>query len=128
MWKELVLLSTTVLLLDSIFLYSMSPLFKKQIEKVQQSPFSMNYFGAVFTYVLLIFGLYWFIIKDNRGLLDAFLFGFIIYGVYEGTTKALLKKWEYKTMIIDSLWGGILMSASALIFYKLRNMTNIWNL
>ena len=120
MWKELVLISTIVLLLDSIFLYSMSTLFKKQIEKVQQSPFSMNYFGAVFTYVLLIFGLYWFIIKENRGLLDAFLFGFIIYGVYEGTTKALLKKWEYKTMVVDTLWGGILMSLSTLIIYKLR--------
>ena len=120
MLKDLTITGLVLLILDSVFLYSMSPLFKKQIEKVQQSHFSINYFGAAFAYVLLIFGLYWFIIKENRGLIDAFLFGFIIYGVYEGTTKALLQKWEYKTMVIDTLWGGILMSLSTLIVYKLR--------
>ena len=94
--------------------------FKNQIEKVQQSPFRMNYFGAILAYVLLIFGLYWFIIKENKGLIDAFLLGIIIYGVYEGTTKALLKKWDYKTMIIDTLWGGILMSLTTLIVYRVN--------
>jgi len=120
MLKDLTITGFVLLILDSVFLYSMSPLFKKQVEKVQQSHFDMNYFGAAFAYVLLIFGLYWFIIKENRSLIDAFLFGFIVYGVYEGTTKALLKKWEYKTMVVDTLWGGILMSLSTLIIYKLR--------
>lgn len=122
MWKDLVITGVVILLLDSIFLYSMGPLFKNQIEKVQQSPFRMNYFGAILAYVLLIFGLYWFIIKENKGLIDAFLLGIIIYGVYEGTTKALLKKWDYKTMIIDTLWGGILMSLTTLIVYRLSSM------
>ena len=122
MWKDLVITGVVILLLDSIFLYSMGPLFMKQIEKVQQSPFSMNYFGAITAYVLLIFGLYWFIIKENKGLIDAFLLGIVIYGVYEGTTKALLKKWDYKTMIIDTLWGGILMSLTTLIVYRLSSM------
>ena len=120
MLKDVVITGVVILLLDSIFLYSMSPLFKNQIEKVQQSPFRMNYFGAILAYVLLIFGLYWFIIKENKGLIDAFLLGIIIYGVYEGTTKALLKKWDYKTMIIDTLWGGILMSLTTLIVYRVN--------
>lgn len=122
MWKELALVAVVILLLDSIFLYSMGPMFKKQIEIVQQSPFSINYFGAAFAYALLILGLYWFIIKENKGLMDAFIFGFILYGVYEGTTRALLKKWEYKTMIIDTVWGGTLMALSTLIVYRLRNI------
>jgi len=119
MLKDLAITGVVILLLDSIFLYSMGPLFKHQIEKVQQSPFRMNYFGAITAYVLLIFGLYWFIIKENKGLIDAFLLGIVIYGVYEGTTKALLKKWDYKTMIIDTLWGGILMSLTTLIVYRM---------
>jgi uncharacterized membrane protein len=122
MLKDLAITGVVILLLDSIFLYSMGPLFKHQIEKVQQSPFRMNYFGAILAYVLLIFGLYWFIIKENKGLIDAFLLGIVIYGVYEGTTKALLKKWDYKTMIIDTLWGGILMSLTTLIVYRVKNM------
>ena len=96
-------------------------MFKKQIIKVQKTSFSMNYFGATFAYILLIVGLYWFIIKENRSLLDAFILGFVIYGVYEGTSKALLKNWDYKTMVIDTLWGGTLMVLTTLIVYRLRN-------
>jgi len=125
MLKDVAITGVVLLLLDSIFLYSMRPMFKKQIENVQQSRFTMNYFGAIMAYVLLIFGLYWFIIKENKGLIDAFLLGIIIYGVYEGTTKALLKNWEYKTMIIDTVWGGILMSLSTLIIYKVSSMNRL---
>lgn len=121
MWKDLFLTGTILLLLDIGFLYSSRPMFKKQIEKVQKTSFSMNYFGATFAYILLIIGLYWFIIKDNRSLLDAFILGFVIYGVYEGTSKALIKNWDYKTMVIDTLWGGTLMVLTTLIVYRLRN-------
>ena len=121
MWKDLFLTGTILLLLDIGFLYSSGPMFKKQIENVQKTSFSMNYFGATFAYILLIIGLYWFIIKENRSLLDAFILGFVIYGVYEGTSKALLKNWDYKTIVIDTLWGGTLMVLTTLIVYRLRN-------
>lgn len=122
MLKDLFLTGTILLLLDIGFLYSIGPMFKKQIETVQKTSFSMNYFGAIFAYILLIIGLYWFIIKENRSLLDAFILGFVIYGVYEGTSKALLKKWEYKTMMIDTVWGGTLMVLTTLIVYRMRDI------
>jgi uncharacterized membrane protein len=122
MWKDLVLTGLTLLIVDVLFLYSNRTMFKEQIERVQHSKFTMNYFGAFFAYILLIFGLYWFIIKENRGLLDAFILGFVIYGVYEGTSKALLKDWNYKTMIIDTLWGGTLMVLTTSIVYSLRDI------
>jgi uncharacterized membrane protein len=121
MWKDFVITSVILLLLDVIFLYSNGQMFKNQIIKVQHSTFVMDYSGAAFAYVLLIFGLYWFIIKENRGLLDAFILGVVIYGTYEGTTKALLKNWEYKTMAIDTLWGGTLMALTTFLVYTLRN-------
>ena len=122
MWKDLFLTGTILLLLDIGFLYSSGPMFKKQITKVQKTSFSMNYFGATFAYILLIIGLYWFIIKENRSLLDAFILGFVIYGVYEGTSKALLKNWDYKTMVIDTLWGGTLTVLTTFIVYRLRDI------
>jgi len=121
MWKDFVITGVILLLLDVIFLYSNGQMFKNQIIKVQHSTFVMDYSGAAFAYVLLIFGLYWFIIKENRGLLDAFILGVVIYGTYEGTTKALLKNWEYKTMAIDTLWGGTLMALTTFLVYTLRN-------
>jgi uncharacterized membrane protein len=121
MWKDFVLTGTILLVVDVLFLYSNRTMFKQQVENVQHSAFKMNYFGATFAYILLIFGLYWFIIKDNRCLVDAFILGFVIYGVYEGTSKALLKKWDYKTMVVDTLWGGTLMVLTTSIVYSLKN-------
>ena len=121
MWKDFVLTGVILMLLDTIFLYSNGTMFKEQIIKVQKSAFVMDYSGAALAYILLILGLYWFIIKENRGLLDAFILGFVIYGVYEGTSKALIKNWDYKTMVIDTLWGGTLMVLTTLIVYRLRN-------
>jgi uncharacterized membrane protein len=123
MLKDLILTGIILFIVDVLFLYSNRTMFKQQIERVQHSPFTMDYFGAAFAYVLLIVGLYWFIIKENRDLLDAFIFGFVIYGVYEGTTKALLKNWDYKTMVIDTLWGGTLMVITTSIVYSLINKT-----
>jgi len=122
MCKDLVLTGTILMLIDVVFLYSTGTMFQKQIEKVQRSAFSMDYFGVAFAYVLLIFGLYWFIIKENRPLLDAFILGFVIYGVYEGTSKALLKNWDYKTMIIDTMWGGTLLVLTTSIVYSMREI------
>jgi len=57
--------------------------------------------------------------KDNKSIQDAFLLGIIEYGVYELTTKSLLKNWNYKTVIIDTLWGGILFSLTTYITYHI---------
>ena len=64
MLKDLTITGFVLLILDSVFLYSMSPLFKKQVEKVQQSHFDMNYFGAAFAYVLSNF---WFVLVYHKG-------------------------------------------------------------
>jgi uncharacterized membrane protein len=75
----------------------------------------IDFIAAILTYVLLIFAVYYFIIQQNKNEKDAFLLGICIYGVYELTTKALLKNWSYKTVIIDTLWGGTLLSLTTFI-------------
>jgi uncharacterized membrane protein len=70
----------------------------------------------------LIFGLYYFIIKDNRPILDALLLGLVINAVYEGTTYAIFKKWNIKVVIMDILWGGVLLALTTLITYKLAKI------
>ena len=106
-------------ILDAIFLYINNKFFNDQIIQVQQSPIKMDYFSALLCYIFLIYGLYYFIIKDNKSIQDAFLLGIIEYGVYELTTKSLLKNWNYKTVIIDTLWGGILFSLTTYITYQI---------
>ena len=86
---------------------------------VQGEPLKVNYYSAFLCYLLLVFALYHFIIAPRRSLFDAFLLGFIIYGVYETTTKALLKKWNWITVFVDTLWGGILFTLTTYLTYKM---------
>jgi uncharacterized membrane protein len=100
----------------------MRSMFNKQIIAVQGSPAVMNVYATVLCYITLIFGIYYFIIREKRSILDAFLLGIVIYAVYETTTLALLKNWSYKTAIIDTIWGGVLFSLTTYIVYSLKSI------
>jgi uncharacterized membrane protein len=113
--------SIIFILLDSIYLYFMSSYFNNQIKIVQGSTIKLNMVAAILCYISLIFGLYYFILKDKRSIVDAFLLGLVIYSVYDLTTLALLKNWFVTTAIIDSLWGGILFALTTTFVYKLSN-------
>jgi len=116
---SLLYISILMVAIDSVFLFSIRSFFSKQIMDVQGEPLKVNYYSAFLCYLLLVFALYHFIIAPRRSLFDAFLLGFIIYGVYETTTKALLKKWNWMTVFVDTLWGGILFALTAYLTYKM---------
>jgi len=117
---ETVILPGLVLLaLDGVFLFLNKEMFELQVAEVQRVVLEVKYLGVILCYALLIFALYYFIIKDRRSIADAMILGFVIYGVYETTTYALLKKWKLRTMMTDTLWGGILFGLTTMIVYKL---------
>lgn len=120
MFPVLLLTLIVFLSLDFVFLYSMRSMFNKQIVAVQGSPVVFNVYAAALCYIALIFGIYYFIIRQKKSILEAFLLGIVIYAVYETTTLAILKKWTYKTALIDTLWGGTLFALTTFIVYAIK--------
>jgi len=121
MFNFLLLVSAIVFIVtDFIYLNLMKDYFNVQIQRVQGSGAKMNYLGAALCYIFLIVGINYFIIKPKKSVSDAFLLGIIIYGVYETTNYALLKNWSIITVIIDTLWGGILFAITTYIVNLLR--------
>jgi uncharacterized membrane protein len=108
------------ILLDLVYFFFMNNYFSKQVSLVQNSPLQLNIVGALLCYIIISLGLYHFIIKKKQPILEAFLIGLFVYGVYETTNYGLLKAWKPTTVILDTLWGGILFSLVTLIIYKLR--------
>lgn len=105
---EIIKLSFIVFFVDAIFLFNIYNLFNKQIMKIQGSEIKINVFGTFMSYFFVILPLYWFIIKEKKSNIDAFILGASLYGIYEYTNLALLKNWNIQTTIIDTLWGGAL--------------------
>ena len=121
MFDFLLLISAVVLLcIDFLYLNFAQSYFRRQIQSVQGSALKINYLGAALCYVLLITGINYFIIKPRRSVSDAFLLGIVIYGVYETTNYALFKNWSIFTVLLDTVWGGLLFASTTYIVNLLR--------
>jgi uncharacterized membrane protein len=121
MFDFLMLLSAIVMIsLDFVYLTVMKGYFSNQVKAVQGTPLKINYLGAAICYIFLITGLNYFIIKPRKSVTDAFLLGIVIYGVYETTNYALFSNWSIISVIIDTLWGGLLFASTTYVVEKLR--------
>lgn len=116
---QLLILAVIFTVTDALYLTSMSGYFNSVVRRVQGSPIQMNFTATVLCYVFLVGGLYYFIIRENRTWQEAGFLGLVIYGVYETTTKALLKNWDWLTVLLDTTWGGILFALSTILTYRL---------
>jgi uncharacterized membrane protein len=106
------------LILDFLYLNLTKQSFLKQVFKIQRKAFSMKWLPAVICYIALILLLYHFILRPRRTIQEAFLLGLCVYVVYETTNMSLFTDWEWKTVVIDSLWGGTLFALATTVFYK----------
>ena len=116
--KNIAAITVILLALDFMYISATRNMFEIQIADVQRVALQMRPLGAILRYLLLVIGLYYFIVREHRPVFDAFLLGLVIYGVYEGTTYALLKKWKWNIVLMDTLWGGILFALTTFITYK----------
>jgi len=116
--KNIAAITVVLLALDFIYISVIRNMFEIQIADVQRVALQVRPLGAVLCYLLLVFGLYYFIVREHRPVFDAFLLGLVIYGVYESTSYALLKKWRWNIVLMDTLWGGVLFALTTFITYK----------
>lgn len=121
---DFLLLASAILFIsiDFVYLNVISKYFTRQIQSVQGSQMKVNYLGAALCYIFLIAGINYFIIRPRKSVSDAFLLGIVIYGVYETTNYALFTNWSIWTVLIDTLWGGLLFAATTYAVNLLRNI------
>jgi uncharacterized membrane protein len=93
--------------------------FANQIIQIQKTSMQLRLPSVIACYIFLVLGFWYFIIRTHRPAFDAFLLGVLIYGVFETTNYAMLKNWSFKLVILDTLWGGILLGLTTLITYKI---------
>ncbi len=107
---------------DFVYLNIIKDYFLNQIKLVQGSEPKVNFLGVALCYIFLIAGINYFIIKPRKSVNDAFLLGIVIYGVYETTNYALFSNWSIISVIIDTLWGGLLFASTAYVVEKIKNV------
>ena len=119
--KQYIISIAILLVLDFLWIgFFMKNQYNKQIPQIQKSPMKVKFLYAIIAYVLMAVGLVIFVIPNIRpekrltdSLYYGFLFGFVLYGVYDFTAAALISKWDIKTAILDTLWGGTVFFLAA---------------
>lgn len=69
------------------------------------------YAPAILVYILIVVGLYVFVLPRASGNLMTALaygamFGLVVYGVYDLTNHATLRDWATRMTVVDMLWGA----------------------
>jgi len=118
MYKEIFVVGVILLILDTAFISMNYKAYSDQVVNIQRVVMNVKPIGAILSYAFIIGGLYYFIIRRNRPVWEAFLFGLVMYGVYDPTNYALLKKWNPYLAAMDTLWGGVLMATTTYLTYS----------
>lgn len=119
MSNKIIISAITMTIIDAVYLTLNRSMFETQVSDVQHKKLNITIVSAVACYIFLVFGLYYFILREKKSVLDAFLLGLVIYGVYETTNYAIFNDWKLSTVIIDTLWGGILLALTTYITYRI---------
>ena len=128
--KNRVLSTLTLLILDGLWInFFMKDKYNKMIKNIQNSDIQVNKVFAVASYTLMVVGLNLFVLPrldvNNINIKDCLLYGFtfgiVLYGVYDFTIAAVLKKWDIDLAYIDVLWGGFVYFAASYVLLFMNN-------
>ena len=90
---------------DSVWLIGGSSLSSKMVQDIQGSPITIRFLPAVIVYVALAY-----LVSIPKTSKEAFLLGLSTYAIYDFTNYAILKKYSLQFALMDTIWGGILMT------------------
>ena len=119
--KQILIFATIFASIDAVYLKSVSKYFNNQVKIIQNNDLKIKPISTILCYLTLTLGIYYFAILKKLNYLEIFFLGIFVYGVYEFTNHAIFKNWKWKTVLMDTLWGGILFSSSVYIFRKITN-------
>jgi uncharacterized membrane protein len=88
--------------------FVVGPRFNPMVKDIQGKSLDVNVYKGILAYAILFAFAYNMIPKMND-YTDTFLLGFFAYAIYETTSFAIFEKWDPVVVILDSLWGGVLL-------------------
>ena len=103
-----------LLFVDSFWLLTGGQYAVRMTEQIQNSPVIFRYGAAAIVYIALAY-----LITFAKSAIDAFSIGVCTYAVYDFTNYAILKGYDWRFAVADTLWGGILMG---LVYLAVKGM------
>lgn len=132
-WKYIII-AVIILALDAIWIYSNLNMYSQSVRAIQKSDLSVNVVAALGAYAVIIFASLYVAIPftknyvksvDSVGdkLWKAFAYGgatgFSIHAIYNLTSLAIYKNYDWSVTVIDTIWGTVLNTTVVFIYLML---------
>lgn len=108
------------------FSVSLTAVYQPAINNIQgfSTDFMSKMSGGIFAWFLLALGINIFVLPKSNTTMEAvingMLFGFIVYGVFNGTNYVMFKNYDMNVFFPDLVWGTLVSGAIAGIIFKYR--------
>ena len=113
--KVLVLSVIFFLVLDALFIGALMKDWQSLLLRVQGEKMEVRLASAVGAYVVMVLAWVYFVYRPylvhkniSTAVRTGAMLGFVIYGVFELTNFAIIKKWNMKFVLMDTIWGSLL--------------------
>ena len=116
---KFILTAIILVAIEAVYLRLMLPYFNSQIKKIQGKKITPRLYSVVIVYIIIITGLYYFIIGPNKSAKDGAFFGLVIYGIFNFTNHALLDNYSLSLVMIDLIWGMTICGTTTLLMNKI---------
>ncbi len=115
--RQLATIATVMIVLDAAWLTYLTPTFRTMIAAIQGVPLQVRWFPAALVYVLMIAGLWWFVVRPAAGdwraaATNGAALGAVVYGVYDLTNYSTIAKYSPTVAVMDILWGSFLFAVT----------------
>lgn len=110
--------SAIMITMDAIYLTLTSSFYNKQIRLIQGSDIKIKIIPTLLIYVIMLFALNYFILREKRPVMDAAILGFTIGSVFELTNIAIFDRWNVSTVLLDSAWSAVLFGLTTFFTYR----------
>lgn len=124
-WKRTVVATLVVVAMDAIWLSlpMNKRMYRDAVRAVQKSDMSIDWLAAAAVYPLVFLGFLLFLFGGDEGHYGAAwkgaAFGFIVYGIYNLTNKAVFTSYPWTAVLADTAWGTFLFCAATLLAFVL---------
>ena len=116
---KFILTAIILVAIEAVYLRVMLPYFNSQIKKIQGKEITPRPYSVVIVYIIIITGLYYFIIGPNKSYKDGAFFGLVIYGIFNFTNHALFDNYSLSLVIIDLIWGMTICGTTTFLMNKI---------
>ncbi len=122
--------SLSLIALDAMWLYVfMGRRFASMVERIQKKPTKIRVWAMVGAYAFMVLGLLLFVLPhvtdEKSALTTGFVFGAILYGVFELTNAAVFQDWDLRLAFVDIAWGGFVFAVAAWLFSLSNQRRNV---